>query len=196
MPRSSSSTLRPPQFNATISLTRTARFQASGVAHTGLSVTRGMLLNHLFVNAANALVNYRVVSGIRIRKVRMWAIGNAVAAPVTLSIEWLSTLGPSKFVSASSMSVEPAFIRSAPPLLSTASFWSLTGFNETEVLFVLDYVIGTVIDLQYEVYFQNGETPVTVTTANNGTAGNLYMSPLDGVGAGRELLPTSYFTNF
>jgi hypothetical protein len=188
----------PPQFNSTIKVQRKARFQVTSVTtgSTTLSLTRKMLLNHLVVaTAANTC--YRILSGIRLKSLTLWSMGISNTSglqyiPVTHSVEWTSTYGPSVIVSDTSMSVRPAFISTSPPKNSLASFWSLTGFNETDVIAIIDYTPSTVIDMTYEVIIQNGESPVSATTTLTMTVGNLYMSYLDGLLGAGQISPVSY----
>lgn len=182
----------PAQFNSTVRFSRFARYSSGGATNSPFSLTRGVLLNHLVMNSSGLLANRRLLSGIRLKNIKMWSIPAVGGAPTTLSCEWTSTYGPSKVVSDTSMGVQPAFVNTGPPPQSLASFWSLTGVNEADVIAILTYTTSTVFDIQYEAIVQNGETPVLVTASNNGVLGQVYMTPLDGVGAGREVIPQSY----
>lgn len=177
----------PPQFESTVRISRRARFLAS--AAMNVSITRAMLLNHLIMNTA-ATANYRLLSGFKLKSITIWTIA-AVGSPSSCSVEWTSSYGPSKIISDSGMGVEPAFVQTSPPTQSLASFWSLTGSNESDVLALVVAPINSVLDITYEMIFQNGETPVLVTTSNGGTLGQVYMTPFDGVVTG-VAKPVSY----
>jgi hypothetical protein len=187
-----------PQFNSTIQVSRKVRYESAGVGQSGelvnFGLTRAMLLNHLVVNtAANA--NARIISGYKLNRItaRTQTQGGLGVGNATISVEWTSTYGPTKIVSDTSMSIHPAKISTRPPKQSLASFWSLTGSNETDVLAILNFPAGTVIDIDYTIILQDGETPVSVASTAAGTVGTLYMLPLDGSASG-QIVPVSYKT--
>jgi hypothetical protein len=183
----------PPPFNSTISVSRRVRYVAS-TAFTSGSLTRADLLNHL-ICCTLATANARLLSGFKLNRIEIWSPGSSTFTTATSSVEWLSSYGPSKVVSDSSMTIEPAHIVSTPPPQSLASFWSLTGSNETETLCTLSYGANSIIDLSYEIIFQNGETPVVVTTAASNATGTVYMLPLFGI-VSNSALPVSYANTF
>jgi len=151
-----------------------------------------MLLNHLLMGTS-ANHGGRILSGFKLNGFKVWSLGAAgVAVPATVSVEWTSNLGPSTIVSDSSMSIAPAFVNTKPPKDSLASFWSLTGSNETEVLAILTYTTGSIVDMSYEAILQNGETPVVVVTTLAGVVGQVYMTPLSGIAVAGDLDPISY----
>jgi hypothetical protein len=185
--------VHPPQFSATIQVSRRVRYTASS-AGSSLSLTRADLLNHLVVNtSANA--NARIISGFKLNRFEVWGPGSSAFALGTVSVEWTSTYGPSKVVSDTSMTIDPGHIVATPPPQSLASFWSLTGSSESDVIAILNFPANSVVDMNYEVIFQNLETPVSVATVAAGTVGNLYMLPLFGI-VSNALVPTSYNTIF
>jgi len=188
----------PPQFTATVRFERKARFVAN--AGTTLSLTRAMLLSHL-VAAKTTSTATRLLSGIRLKSLTLWSFPNSTATslqmvPVTVSVEWTSTYGPSKIISDTSMSISPASVQSNPPRNSLASFWSLTGSNESDVLCILEIPQYTVIDMTYECILQNGETPTALSPTTAMTAGSVYMSYLDGIAGAGKLTPLSYLSIF
>jgi len=188
--------VHPPQFQSTVMVTRRARFTATGGGYASLGVSRDSLLNHL-VSCILTTSNARVLSGFRIRSVEMWSIGSGgVVLPTTVSVEWTSSYGPSRIVSDTSMSIAPAHVVTAPPPDSLASFWSLSGSNENDVVMILSIPEGTVLDITYDAIFQNGESPVIVTTTTSNTAGALYMMCFDGATSFGYLKPQSYVNTF
>jgi hypothetical protein len=191
-----SSVQHPPQFSSTVQVSRTARFTAVGGGYPTLSITRADLLNHLLVCTLTT-AHARILSGFKVNRIKMWTIGSAgVVVPTTCSVEWTSTYGPSRIISDTSMSVAPAHINSKPPPQSLASFWSLTGSNEGDVVMIISVPQGTVIDLDYTIILQNGETAVNVVTTTSDTLGALYMCCLDGAGSFGYLKPQSYVNTF
>lgn len=186
----------PPQFNSTIMINRKARFQYGNTASGTLSLTRAMLLNHLVVaNSATSVV--RILSGFRLKSITLWAVQNSTSAsfqflPETVSVEWTSNYGPSVIVSDTSMSVQPAYVQTSPPSNSLASFWSLTGSNESEVIALISGVYGMIIDITYDCILQNGETPVAITQTTASVNATVYMSYLDGLAGNGYYVPISY----
>jgi hypothetical protein len=179
----------PPQFVATKMITSRSRFRAAA-ANGALSVTRAILLNTLVMNSASGTTNYRLFSGIRLRSIEMWFSSASSTTPI--SVEWTSTYGPSRIVSDSPVgTAQPAHVKSTPPPQSLASFWSLTGQNESEVVMILSYDTPAFIDITYDAILQNGEAAVSVTTTANGAVGRVYHTYLSGVTT-TDLVPVSY----
>jgi len=168
-----------------------ARYVATA-AVVNLSVTRGFLLNHLIMNAAGGTTNFRLFSAFRLKSVELWATTATLGSPVTSSVEWTSSNGPSIIHSDTSIgTAEPAHVKTGVPQQSLASFWSISGTNESEALFILNLANGGIVDITYEAVIQNGETPVSATTTNAGVAGTVYMTYLGGV-TSTALAPQSY----
>jgi hypothetical protein len=179
----------PPQFVATKSIRGRARYSATG---STTSITRAALLNHLIVNTASGTANYRILSGIRLKSVQVWASAAALGASVTASVEWLSVSGPSTLHSDTSVgSAQPLFLNTSPPPQSLAGFWSYTGNDEATTLFILTAPAGAIVDITYDAVVQNGETPIAATTTNNGVVGTIYMTYLAGVTT-TTVVPVSY----
>ncbi len=110
----------------------------------------------------------------------------------TMSIEWTSSLGPTAEISDTGTPLHPPFIRSSPPKSSLASFWSLNGSNESEVLMILVVPVSTIIDVWLDFVLQDGQTPVLNVPSNGATVGEVYCFPLDGFGSSAKLIPVSY----
>lgn len=166
-------------------------------ANTGTQITRGNLLNLLLVNLAGSTTNARLIAGIKVVRFEMWGLTNASSTQNlgTISIEWLSQFGPSLEVSDTAIpSIRPPYISSTPPPQSAASFWSLTGQNESEVLFQLSSSSGNIVDIVLDVILFDGESQVNVTTSASGNAGTLYMGYLSGPGNANGFMPISYLS--
>jgi hypothetical protein len=184
-----------PQFNSTIQVSRKARYSSgAGGQLVNFGLTRAMLLNHLVVNTS-ANSNGRVVSGYKLNRItaRCQPPGGLATSIITTSVEWTSTYGPSKISSGSSMGIHNAQLSAKPPRQSLASFWSLTGSGETDVIAILNFPTGTVVDIDYSIILQDGEAPVNVVTTAAGVVGTLYMLYLDGSASG-QFAPVSYKT--
>jgi hypothetical protein len=168
----------PPQFVSTKRIASRARYIATG---SSTSITRGMLLSHLIMNAAGTTTNYRLLSAFRLKSVECWASATALGSGATVAVEWTSSNGPSTLNTDTSMgSAEPAHVRTSPPPAALAGFWSLTGINESEVVFIITVPAGAVVDITYEAVFQTGEAATAVTTTSAGTAGQVFMTYLGG----------------
>jgi len=184
----------PTQFQSTITSSRKARFSGA-VAATAVPLTRGQLLNHLFVNASSGTTNWRLLSAIKINRIEIWTPGTSAFVPATCYVEWISEQGPTKIVSDTSITTECAYVNTTPPPRSLAGFWSVTGTAESDVLCILNIPVNSIVDLSYSYVLQNGETPVQFTSTNNGVAGTVYMNTLFGDSNG-DVVPVSYSTLF
>jgi len=187
----------PPQFRSQIEVSRRWRFQQLGSSSYAYGIARSDLLNLLMVNLSGTTNNSRLIAGVKIRRIEMWGISNGSTTQNTgtISVEWLSQFGPSLEVSDTAIpSIRPPYLTATPPAQSAASFWSLTGKNESEVLFnVAGSLSGSIMDIFLDVIFYDGESVVNITTTNAGTAGQLYMGTLPG-SAPTTFVPVSYYS--
>jgi len=174
-----SSVIRP--YKADNILNFSIRYQCvTAVTH---GITRAMLLNTLLLNQNGGMSNYRLCAAVRVNKVRIYTA-------VTCSLEWSSAYGPSSATIVQGTSTTASgILEQKPPKNSLASYWSLTGSNESEVLMVVGLSTGDVIDVDYSIVLMDQEAPVNVTTAGSGTVGQLYRSYLDGPGASPQFRP-------
>jgi len=187
--------LRPPQFQSSIRFKHRFRFLAN--SHAGpTSITRANLLNLVVVGTASS-TSSRIFSGAKLNRVEMWAVAGSTttSATTTISVEWLSSYGPSSEVSDNGNSLNTAHLVTTPPRQSLASFWSLTGSNESEVLFNIISEQGCIVDVWVDFVLMDSETPVF----NSGytvvpTANQVYVSYLDGINAAAIWAPVSYTT--
>jgi len=187
----------PPMFKSQIEVSRRFRFQVtSQTATTTSNIRRSDLLNLLMVNLAGGTSSARLIAGVKVRRVEFWGLSNSASVQNTgtISIEWLSQFGPSREISDTAIpSIRPPYLSATPPIQSAASFWSLTGSNESEVLFTLVATpSGCVIDVFLDIILFDGESSVTITTTASGTTGQLYMGYLDGPISGGKWQPVSY----
>jgi len=150
---------------------------------------------------------------VKIRKIEIFSSSTAttftgLANPFnSIQLEWLSANAPSKVQESVGNFEHPSHISSKPPQGTLAGFWSISGSNESEVLFRLSgsnttavagtntgLPPGTTIDLHLEVINQEDTTPV-LTTVAAATVGQNYVRSFDGtVAASQTFAPLSYFT--
>jgi hypothetical protein len=164
-------------------------------------ITRQDLIGMLVVNLAGTTSNSSVLAGVKVNRIEMNAVGGSTSAlpfsAATVSIEWLSSVGPSSEFSDTGNALQPAKVVSSPPPRSLCGFWSLTGASPTEQLFALYGPVGTIVDVYCDLVLTDDETVNTVTTTNVGLVGQLYELYLDlHLGAAASLQPVSYFANF
>jgi hypothetical protein len=175
-----SSVIRP--YKADNILNFSIRYQSQSGSNLRI-ITRGFLLNTLIMNQNSGASNYRVCASVRVNRVRIYTASSC-------SLEWLSAYGPSSATIVQGTSTTASgILMQKPPKNSLASYWSLTGSNESENLMALTMGSNDVIDVDYSVVLMDVETPVNITTTNSGTIGQLYRSYLDGPNAGAQYKP-------
>ncbi len=183
----------PSSFKSNVELKHHFRFQTSAAVSTG--ITRANLLSLLATGTTTQQVA-RLMSGVKLNRVEVFGVsggGSNDYAAATVSLEWLSNLGPTSETSDTGNALNPPHIVCTPPPQSLASFWSITGQNESEILMNITAPTGAVIDVWVSSVLFDGETPVLIaTTAALYTVGQLYAGYLDGVGAAVHFVPVSY----
>jgi hypothetical protein len=185
----------PLQFSATVRFKHKFRFQCMTSSFSSpVTISRANLLSLLSMNTSGGTTNYRIITGIKLNRIEIFGTANVSGfSSSTVSVEWLSNLGPSTLTSDSSGSpAYPAHMVTTPPPQSLSSFWSLSGINETENLFTIVAPTLSIIDVWCDVVLMNGETPHTVPSSNSGTLGTLYLLALDS--SGGNFPPVSYQT--
>jgi hypothetical protein len=179
------------QINATINLKHRFRYTANNGA-TNVTVTRANLLNNLMVNISSSTGNWAIISALKLDRIEMVSPAISVGAPSTISVEWLSTYGPSVIVSDTSNSTAiQCVVRSSPPRNSLASFWSLSNSNESDTIMNLNAPTATVVDVWVTMVLNDGINSRNATTTASGTQGILYASFLDGPRSGAVFVPVS-----
>jgi len=180
--------MSPPEFVPTFSTGHRFRFSGSGTATK--SITRAMLLN-LFTMATTTTDQYRLITGVKLNRIRMWAEPAALGAvQPMIAVEWIGLNSPSTIHSDTSMGVRPAVLTSRPPVDSSNRWWSISGSNESEVLVKITPAVGAIIDVDCSVRFADDEAPVVAQggTAAAATVGQVYWNYLDGF-ASKTLIP-------
>jgi hypothetical protein len=181
-----------PSFLSTVHVRHHFRYQVNSAGFSG-NLLRSELLNLLAV--ADSMGNgWRLFSGVKLNRIeiRVPSAGADVTL-VTTSVEWTSTYGPSSEISDTGTPLHPPFLITSPPPQSLASFWSLTGFNETDVLALLVLPGFAIVDVWVDGIFQDGQTPVSTGNFSASTAGQVYAIALDGR-ASNKVVPVSYTT--
>jgi len=186
---------KPPQLQIIPTIRTTARFvnraSASGVTNT--AVTTINLINAGGILATGANTGYPFHGFFRIRRIRMWSAPNAVTsfnqAP-SIGVRWFNTvagtLGDTNSQD-SDTSLSPndvAFVDSAPPAGSAASWWSGPSTNTIFNLFAA-YTTAIIVDimLDWKINDDANGAVSSVTTTNTMTVGQTYFPALDGVGS-------------
>jgi len=141
----------------------------------------------MFTTTTSGTSAYRLAYAVRIKRINVWSIapaattGGAGLGITTGSIEWVSEYGPNQIVGATSLGIAtPSHFSSVPPKDSLAAMWSQSGSNESTVVVILVVNTSDVIDVEFELVCQDGQTPVDASTSASGTAGKLYARYLDG----------------
>jgi len=187
------SALNPPPFRPTMKVNHKFRFVND--ANGSYTITRANLLNFIVI-ADTTTATSRIIEAIRLKKVEMWtnAAVSAAAAVNTCSLEWVGSNSPSTVVSDTSMGVRPAHIVAVPPPSSSNRWWSMSGTDESDDLFILTTPNSTysVVDVSVEIRIVETEAPTSGPTAAGATAGGLYAATLDGNGVSGTFLPVGY----
>jgi hypothetical protein len=195
----------PGQVSGTMTYPVTVRFTVTGSA-PNLVVTRGNVLN-LLVCAVSTTSVARIWGSCKINKLKIWQATQATAPTSSFTgvqLEWLSEQGPDRVMQDTGNIMRPAHISSRPPNTSFASFWNLSGSNESVNLFKLSaqpfggtsgtgtpLLIGSIVEIHMTVTNLDDETPV-LTTVVAATQGQVYVRSLDGVFG--NYVPVSYLT--
>jgi len=176
----------PPQFVPTLRLRHKMRFLSNG-SSTTTGITRGNLLN-LYETALTAITSSRLFAAVKLRKVSMWAIITQGSVPVTVTLEWVGLNAPSIIKSDTSMGVVPASITATPPKDASNRWWSITGQNESEILFNLTFPTNTIVDIEFDARLFETEAVAAGDVPAGASAGKLYANYLDGL-SGNLLVP-------
>jgi hypothetical protein len=141
---------------------------------------------NLLLVTPTAVTSVRLIEGIRLKKVEVWANPTALgSAPTVISLEWLGQNAPSTLISDTSMGVLPAHIRAIPPKDSSAEWWSMSGHEETDQLFTLNLPSNCVIDVFTEIRLVEQEAPTAGDIPTAAVIGQVYGDYLDGLASGK-----------
>jgi hypothetical protein len=193
-----------PQISGAYSFKHKARYQcqSTSVSSTSLpqfTVSRGQVLNTLIMNLTGSTSNARLISAIKVNRIEIWnsPAGSSAVNPgtpvtgFTTILEWSSTYGPARNITETTLgSTTPGHIVSSPPQNSLASFWSMSGSNESDVLFGLAMASQSIVDVSFEIVLSDlGVNSGTVTTSSSGTSSTVYSTYLDGPRSGAVMIP-------
>lgn len=177
---------RPTTYSANTNFKH--RFRFGGGNGNYIGITRGMLLS-IYLLGTGSSSGYRVLQGVKLDQIEIFTPSQNSSITSFCSIIWLSAYGPA--IEKSDISVSssyPAHILTSPPTRSLASFWSLAGSNESDVLFQINTPGSSIVDVWLSMTFADGPG-TTVTTHNILSANNLYIVYLDGPNSGTATYP-------
>lgn len=175
----------PPEFVSTLSIGHKFRFvDVVGLllGNPALSVTRGMLLN-LYSMATTTTNQNRLITAIKLKRVQVWGVVAGIgSAPSTISVEWVGNQAPSTLHSDVSTGVRCGYISTKPPQDSSDRWWSISGVNESEVLFKIFTLVNSIVDITVSIRFADDEAAVSAEngTGAASTVGKVYFNYLDG----------------
>jgi hypothetical protein len=165
------------------------RFLSVGNA-TPVVITRKQLLCSYLVGTATAMTCYRLIQGIKLNRIEMYS-GNIGSSYQTIALTWLSNYGPSTEISDTSTSnASPAHFETTPPLQSLASFWSMTGSNESEAILNITAAQNAILDVWVDIVLMDGPG-AAVSTSQSCSSGYFYVTYFDGPGSSSVFLPQS-----
>jgi len=140
------------------------------------------------MNTSGTTQNARVINAVKVNSISIWS--PCTTSVLSASLEWISTYGPSKLISDTTVSATfPAVIHSKAPPQSLAGFWSTTGSNESDVMFAMTCPVGSVVDVNINFIVQDDLNTAGVTTTNNGSVGIVYYTYLDGPSGSADFQP-------
>jgi hypothetical protein len=176
---------RPRQLSINTRFKMTLRYAGGNSSY--VSITRAMMLNTYLMNLTSSTSNARILQAIKLNRIEIFGAGaSGVASTGFCAIQWLSTLGPAiELIDTSNSTAYPPHLITSPPPNTLASFWSIAGSNESEVLFKIYCVTNSVVDISFEAVFADGANLLGafITSANSGSSNYLYVSYLDGPNA-------------
>lgn len=171
----------PLPFVSTWSVNKKLRFKSldNSSETTPLPITRAMMLNLMEVIITDTTAA-RVIGAIKLNQIEMWSppVSDEVKS---VSVEWSGQRSPSTLKSDSAMSIQPAHLVSGPPKDSLASFWSINGTDESDVLCKLEIPEDGILDVMVSIRLIDreattaGEAPTAASTP-----GQVVYNYLDG----------------
>jgi hypothetical protein len=184
----------PRSFASNVRFSHHFRFTSVGTP-TVYGVNRTLLLNLLGLATTTTQVG-RLFAGIKLNRVEVFGVSGAGTTGLTastVSVEWLSNLGPSSEKSDTGNVFNPAHVVTSPPPQCLASFWSISGSSESELLMNVVCPSGGIVDIWVDIVLNDGETPVLVTSSTTLVVGATYAGFLSGSAEGAAALePVSY----
>lgn len=141
---------------------------------------------------------YRVMDGIKLKSVEIWAANAAGNVSNTVELEWVPTnyAGNSgKTLTDTAMGVSNiAHIYAKPPKDSGASFWVSGNPSSSINFFRLTIPEGSIVDVTCLVSMKDNDVAASVLGSVSGaTAGTFYYRPLDSNGS-KLLVPLGAYS--
>jgi hypothetical protein len=184
--------LQPKELETNVKILHRFRFAASA-AFSGTITTNfvGGTLGTLGTVTNTSVTG--LFTSFKIRSLEMWSPPPSQGATATCSINWFSS-NQSPNIEHSDTTVStayPAHLKSSPPPLSLASFWTsvISGAN----LFTLVAPAGTIIDLVVDAILKDDEASADTIAVATAVIGTAYYLALDGT-ASNLLVPVSLVT--
>lgn len=169
-----------------------------GTAQNASTYTRAQLLSILLTGTGTTTIGTRMIQAMSIRKMELWDPANGVTISNHADIVWIGTQSQHKVLDHCTVgTAAAAYISTRPPKDSTASFISMQGVNESEVLFGITCSPGAVLDITADVTLASdwGVTMTTVAVTGPVSLGVVYYNNLDGTsGALRPALELNRIT--
>lgn len=181
----------PPQIMTNVIVNHRYRFRATAAFSGAISQLQVLSSLGTMGTVANTTVAH-LFKSFRLKNIEIWAPPPSQGATVTTSVEWLGVgNSPNLEVSDTHVSVSrPAYLKTAPPPQSLASFWQISaGAN----LFNLVAPVGAIIDISYEMIMVDQTSASTTVGAATVTLGQVYYLALDH-GTSDLLVPVSLTT--
>jgi hypothetical protein len=178
--RPARSSNKPPQLSSNVVVNHTYRFTSSSGNTTFVTPVSMLCAAGSFTSVLNTSV-VSIFGALKVKRVTVWAPPASQGAVSTCSIDWAGSGAASQGsleVSDTTNSVStPAKISSAPPRGSLADFWQNAA--QTNSLFGLTAPVGSIIDVQLSLIFQDADNAPATTTVATAAIGVNYFLSLD-----------------
>jgi hypothetical protein len=185
----------PPQWSSTIKTSYKQRFIAQNNM-TGRQITNVELLDLKCVATA-ATVAYRLLYGMKINSIELWAANSSAIASNTIEVEWYTNNpaygADSKiFTDTAVGTTNVAYVRARPPKGSFSGAW-LPYLSTSYAVFDITCPEGTVIDIDFTISFIDDESAIAVTAGAvaGAVVGTLYTRYLDSASVPPLLAPVA-----
>jgi hypothetical protein len=175
---------QPPKASLSVCPTMVFRFTC-GSAQNDATYTRAQVLSLLLQGTSTTTIGTRLIQAIRVNKLELWDPANGVTVSNHADLVWFGTQSLRKVMDHCTVGVSAAaHISTRPPKNSTASFVSMQGISESEILFGITCSPGAVLDIHASVTLASdwGIALTTVSVTGPVSQGVTYFNNLDGTG--------------
>jgi hypothetical protein len=143
------------------------RFRFTCGTSAVFKILRSDMLSRLAMTSST-VAGYRIFAGVKLNRIKIWGPTPAPTATSQVSLQWISENGPPELLSDySSSTAYPPFLESTPPKQSLASFWSIQGIDESDLLFMMELTAQSIVEIDVSVVFTN--TAMAVVSGNSST---------------------------